>query len=392
MSEPSAAGAASVFLPFEPGIADAGRQHALTERYLLPALPQVQAFFFALRAHVDRTLQPAQPVKLGKPYPLGQCLEISQAVLRQLEPARLADVPLTEDEAAGLAAVSAFRDAGGMLRLVWGDLRGEFFQNAFQFGTLYLDVSNDTVNPAKPKVEILPFGQARLGAVRDFRHFATLAGRYWKHRVYPNHVLPELAPYCPLIHLAPDGMLSLKDCTEYMVGMARASQFAASEAVLADPPMPAWLFQAIMQALDGVACALPASAEEGRAHALRACGEYRAQGLHTGPRHAARLATAVHDVNRRLERACAAEPCTPPPEPVSVCIPAASAMPAPEKLSVNGMDFTYADLSEDARRHAAMVHAIDGKLAGLQRDISIHQQARTAYLEALARVLPVKGR
>jgi len=140
-----------VVLPFEPRIVDAARQTALSERYLLPALPELEAFFLAVRAHVDLTLEPVQPVKLGKTYPLGQCLEISLAVMRLLEQADLSTVPLSGAAVAGRAAFTAFRKAGGALRLVWGDLRGEFFQNAFQLGTLYLDVSNDTVTPTKPR-------------------------------------------------------------------------------------------------------------------------------------------------------------------------------------------------------------------------------------------------
>ncbi|MBY0239223.1 MAG: hypothetical protein K2X55_07910 [Burkholderiaceae bacterium] len=392
MSDSSVIGVADLPLPFEPCVADAARQRLLTERHLLPALPLVHAFFFALRAYVDRTLQPAQPVKLGKPYPLGQCLEISQAVLRQLAPECVAVVPLTGDEAAGLAAFNAFRQAGGMLRLVWGDLRGEFFQNAFQLGSLYLDVSNDTVNPAKPKVEILPFEQARLAAVADFRHFARLAARYWKHRVYPNHILPALAPYCPLIHLAPDGTLSLKDCSEYMVGMARAGRFAASEAVLADPPMPPWLFQYLAQALDGAPFPLPVSAQEGRAMALQTCADYRAQGRHAEPRHAAQLATVVHDANHRLVQVCGARPCIPPPDPLSVSIESVPAMQTVEKVTINGIDYLYAELSETARQQVDMVRAIDGKLADLQRDVAINQKARAAYIEALVQALPVQAR
>lgn len=258
--------------------------------------------------------------------------------MSQLAPECLAEVPLTDDEATGLAAFTAFRQEGGLLRLVWGDLRGEYFQNAFQMGTLYLDVSNDTVNPAKPKVEILPFEQARLAAVADFRHFARLAARYWKHRVYPNHILPALAPYCPLIHLAPDGTLSLKDCSEYMVGMARARQYAPSEAVLSDPPMPAWLFEYLAQALGSGPFSLPVSADEGRAMALRACGTYREEGWHAVPRHAAQLATVVHDANRRLAQTCGAKPCTPPADPLSVSVEGVPAMQTVEKISINGMD------------------------------------------------------
>jgi hypothetical protein len=65
LSGSSATGVADDILPYEPGVADAARQRVLTERHWLPALPLIHAFFFALRVHVDRTLPPAQLVKLG---------------------------------------------------------------------------------------------------------------------------------------------------------------------------------------------------------------------------------------------------------------------------------------------------------------------------------------
>lgn len=366
---------------------DLGRQMALSERYLLPALSQLEAFFLAIRSHVDLALEPAQPVKLGKAYPLGQCLEISQAVVRLLEQADLSAVRLSDAAIAGHAAFAAFRKAGGALRLVWGDLRGEFFQNAFQLGTLYLDVSNDTVTPTKPKVEILPFEQARLIPVADYRHFARISSRYWKHRVYPNHVLPELAPYCPLIHLTPDGVLSIKDCTEYMVGMTRAGRFAPSEDVLSDEPMPAALFQYIVQALGDVKLKLPRTAEEGRVMALRACREYRSKRWYAARHHGTKLVNATHELDLRLQRASTAQPYSATSELLPTPVKSEPAMNAPGKITINGTEFSTANMSEEARRNFDMVRAIDNKLAELQRDMEIHQAARNAYIDALVKSL-----
>jgi hypothetical protein len=380
-----------VALPFEPRIVDLARQTALSERHLLPSLSQLEAFFLAVRSHADLTLQPAQPVKLGKAYPLGQCLEISQAVMRLLEQGDLSALRLSDNALAGLATYAAFRKAGGALRLVWGDLRGEFFQNAFQLGILYLDVSNDTVTPTKPKVEILPFEQARLIPVADFRHFARISTRYWKHRVYPNHVLPELAPYCPLIHVTPDGQVSLKDCTEYMVGMTRAGRFAPSEDVLSDPPMPQALFQYIVQALGEVKLKVPRTAEEGRVMALRACREYRDKRWHATPPHGARFANMAHDMDRRLQQASTAKPYAAPPESPPTPVKSEPAMNAPGKITINGTEYNSANMSEEARRNFDMVRAIDEKLVQLQRDLEIHSAARNAYIEALVKSLSTGG-
>jgi hypothetical protein len=385
LSKRSILNVTDVLLPYEPRVADLGRQTALSERYLIPALPELEAFFLAIRAQADLRLEPAQPVKLGKAYPLGQCLEISLAVLRLLEQAEVSAVPLSAAAAAGHAAFSAFRKAGGALRLVWGDLRGEFFQNAFQLGTFYLDVSNDTVTRTKPKVEILPFEQSRLIPVADYRHFARISSRYWNHRVYPNHVLPELAPYCPLIHVAPDGHVSIKDCSEYMVDMTRAGRFAPSEDVLADPPMPAALFAYIVKSLGDVRS--PRTAEEGRVMALRACREYRDKRWYAARHHGAKLVKATHEIERRLQQASAVQPYIALSEPLPTPVKNEPAMNAPGKITINGTEFSSANMSDEARRNFDMVRAIDAKLVELQRDLEIHQAARNAYIEALVKSL-----
>jgi hypothetical protein len=387
LSKHSILNVTDVMLPFEPRIVDLGRQTVLSERHLLPALLELEAFFLAIRLHVDLTLERAQPVKLGKTYPLGQCLEISLAVMRLLEQGDVSAVRLSDAAVAGHKAFAAFRKAGGAFRLVWGDLRGEFFQNAFQLGTLYLDVSNDTVTPTKPKVEILPFEQARLIPIADYRHFARISSRYWKHRVYPNHVLPELAPYCPLIHLAADGVLSIMDCTEYMVGMTRAGRFAPSEEVLSDQPMPAALFQYIVQALGEVKLTLPRTAEEGRVMALRACREYRSKRCYAVPRHGAKLVMATHEINRSLLHASTAQPYVAPSEPPPAPVKSGAGMNASGKITINGTEFSAAAMSEEARRNFDMVRVIDEKLVELQRDLEIHQAARNAYIEALVKSL-----
>lgn len=385
MSKRAILNVTDVLLPYEPRVADLVRQTALSERHLMPVLPELEAFFLAIRAHVDLTLELAQPVKLGKAYPLGQCLEISLAVLRMLEQAHVPVVPLSGAAAAGHAAFCAFRKAGGALRLVWGDLRGEFFQNAFQLGTFYLDVSNDTVTRTKPKVEILPFEQSRLIPVADYRHFARISSRYWNHRVYPNHVLPELAPYCPLIHVTPDGLVSIKDCSEYMVDMTRAGRFAPSEEVLAGQPMPAALFDYIAKALGNVK--LPRTAEEGRVMALRACREYREKRWYAARHHGAKLVKTTHEFERRLQQASTAQPYIAPSEPIPTPVKSEPAMNAPGKITINGTEFSSANMSDEARRNFDMVRAIDTKLVELQRDVEIHHAARNAYIEALVKSL-----
>lgn len=384
----STAAARHVPLPNEPRVFDPVRQAALTERYLLPVLAELEAFFLAVRAHVDPALQRLQPSKLGKAYPLGQCLEISKAVQRELQQLQPATLGLSPSGAAGYAAFTAFRKAGGECRQVWGDLRGEFFQNAFQLGSLYLDVSNDTVTPTKPKVEILPFAEARFVPIADFRHFARIATRYWQHRIYPNHVLPELAPYCPLIHVTATGGVMVCEGTHYMVAMAQAGRFEPSESVLGEQPMPDALFKSVRAALAETGQSMPATPEEGRAMALRACREHRRKRWYVS-RHRVDLAIrTAQEINRTLGRLAISLAPTGLSQQSQLSMEEGRIMSAPEKVQINGTEYKLSDLSEQARQQLNMVRASDARLAELQRDLAITQTARSAYVAELAKLLP----
>jgi hypothetical protein len=371
-------------LPNEPGALPSVGQAILSERLLLPALPALEAFFLAVRALVDPALERAQPVKLGKPYPLGQCLEITQAVQQRL--GRAQALPLGDMAAQGRAALTAFLAAGGALRQVWGDLRGEFFQNAFQLGSLYIDVSNDTVTPTKPKVEILPFHQARFIPIRDFGHFSQIARRYWGDEIHPNHVLPELAPYCPLVHISPQGLVQLRDATGYIVALATTGRFGPSEAVLRSPAMPEAAFDAVARGLQGRKLKLASSAEAGRAQALRLCREYRAKRWHQSQAQTTRIVLAVQQANLRLAQWHASGSLAFLPQPNTATFTNPHPMPT---IKIDNIDHDLDTLSQDAKAQLQSIQFVDQELARLQAQMAAMQTARNAYVSALKAALPL---
>ncbi len=285
-------------LPNEPRVPDRARQQALTERFLMPAVPALEAFFLHLRAGLDQVLPARQPLKQGRPYPLGQCLEITMAAQRQLaafDPRTLPPVA-----AAGHAALLAFLSQGGDARMVWGDLRGTYFQNAMLFGTLYVDVANDTVVPDKPKVEIKPLAAADFRPIEDFAHYARLAASYWRARILPNHVLPALAPYCPLIVATPGGKVRVEPTSNYMLALTQAKRFRPSEAALDVDPIDPALFDLLAGRLARSGQVVARDPVAGRAAALDACGRYRTEGRHDRDSHRQALVAALLEVNELL--------------------------------------------------------------------------------------------
>ncbi|MGE4123847.1 MAG: hypothetical protein AB7E59_01110 [Pusillimonas sp.] len=410
-------------LPNEPRIYNLPQESELTVKYLFPAINDIYACFLALRLQLDPILRQAQPVKLGKPYPLGQCLEISLAVQRALRTQSPDGLPVSA--ARGLRAIQAFMKAGGSFRQVWGDLRGQFFQNAFLLGTLYVDVSNDTVTPTKPKVEIMPFDQAGFVPIRDFEHFSELAQRYWNDRVFPNHVLPELAPWCPLVHVSSEGRVRLHDATHYMLGMTTSQGFEPSETVLRQPAMADDLFRHIQACLSDSTHALlkdntlamAANAIEGRTQALQNCRAYRARRLHKGAHHIGRMVTAVKQVNTLLaghpftqvadDTTAVSEIGLPEPamtqthevqthgQAASVAAGAGAGagavddapstpQTAPPDTHFNPLTADLNTLPPEARAHAEGLRFVEAELHRLNAMVAALQVARQGYLDALS--------
>ncbi|WP_067102641.1 hypothetical protein [Marinomonas atlantica] len=255
-------------LPNEPRIVDPKLQGRLTDEYLSEYQPQIEQLFTELRRQLNVHLRNAKPIKLGKAYPLGQCLEISQAfevAFAQLEPSKLS----TPEHVIAFQAIKAFIAAGGEFRQVWGDLRGEYFQNAFLLGSWYVDVANDTVDRNKPSVEVLPFAESGLRPIQNFAHFAVIAKRYWGAASLPNIVYPELAPYVPLIILQPNAGPQLHGMFDYMIALTQRSEFAMSEQAISELSFPEHLYEAFAAGGDQ-------SIEQARSLALKACQKARA--------------------------------------------------------------------------------------------------------------------
>lgn len=298
---PPAALPVAGLLPNQPALA-VGRQQTLTQQHLLPALPALEAYLLALREQIDPPLRQHKPIKLGKPYPLGQCLEICKAMQAAWRAGP--QQPLAPLAQQGADAFSAFTRAGGSVRQVWGDLRGCYFQNAFQWGGLYVDVANDTVTATKPKIELLPLEDSGLCAIRDFRHYAAVAARYWQGELVPNHLLPGLAPYFPWLHLRPSGQASLCDASDYMLALAMRGQFHPSETVLADAPVAPALFAHLHAALHaGGVAGLAESPAAGRQAALANCRHYRAKRWHLQPHSRQRALQQLAGIQAVLARA-----------------------------------------------------------------------------------------
>jgi len=247
-------------------------QAALTRRFLTPALAELEATFLALRAKTDRVLEAQAAARRDKPYPYGYCLEITLDVFAGLRAwSEAADSP-------GTRALKAFLKNGGEARPVWGVLRGRYFQNAMRLGALYVDVANDSVDPRKAKVEILPMEDSGLELVRDGAHFADIAESYWGVRAYANTALPSLAPLFPIILVDPEERVLLHSRASYMMRLFGSDGFRRSERWLGEgPPPPPHIVEKLRAACPEDIRA--ANRAFGAAAAVDACRKLRASGV-----------------------------------------------------------------------------------------------------------------
>lgn len=196
-----------------------------------------------LRLEADLELVPKLPDFLGKTYPQGRCKEIRDAVFDRLQEAvQHADTP-------GLKLLQQRLLAGGTLEKVWGSLRDTYFQNAMVIDGWYFDVANDTVNPNKPRVEVLPLCESGFSKITSFLQFKLIAERYWNVQVYRNTICPELAPFLPFVFV--DRRRSwIGEASNDMLAVAMTTQFRSVAEVwpcIADLPQD--LFEHWQQAL-----------------------------------------------------------------------------------------------------------------------------------------------
>lgn len=259
------------FLPQEirPITAD---QQRLTDKHLKPAAADIEFLLYRIRRDIDKDLQPKFPEQNGKAYPYGRCLEISDLFMAKLR------VKLNGKEPhRGLRALRAFLAGGGRIDWVWGALRETYFQNAFQVGAWYVDVSNDTVTVTKPAVEILPLKDASFIAIQGIDHFAKIAKNYWGAETYVNDLVPSLAPIFPMLLRFPSGQIEISSPTNYMVDYFRRDQFVQSEDFLArGESLPQEVWQAVWNALPVEERAPDAAA--GRRLGVAACEADRTAG------------------------------------------------------------------------------------------------------------------
>lgn len=214
-------------------------QEALTASLLRPAMPWIIDLLGRLRRETDAWVAAASSRPEG--YPVGFCAVIRDRVC------------------AGLLREPAIRDlvARGLgLRPVFVILKDRYFQNAIQFGNLYIDVANDSVDPTKPWLEWKAVRDVPYENVGDLTTLARIAASYHRCSVYPNTFFPLVAPMVPFLAVFEDGRLGLLHFQDGGFLKDLAAGFPHLRAWLAGPahdlpPLPDAHARSLAAACDG---------------------------------------------------------------------------------------------------------------------------------------------
>ncbi|MCR9177388.1 MAG: hypothetical protein NXI19_15450 [Alphaproteobacteria bacterium] len=181
-------------------------QSALTRIHFAPIWREIQQDLEVLRREADAAIlsQIGQSggLRSGRHggYPHGYCKPIRDFTLQRLLTPTSADIGRP-----ACAAITRFREAGGLVKGIWGVQKDRYFQNAIQVGDLWFDLANDTVDTTRPPVEILPFAEAQFSEIKSFERYATIAESYWGLTAVPNRYLRGLAASFPVLLYGPTG-------------------------------------------------------------------------------------------------------------------------------------------------------------------------------------------
>ncbi|MBC8009522.1 MAG: hypothetical protein H7067_05455, partial [Burkholderiales bacterium] len=202
-----------------------------TRRHLLPRIDAILARLAAHRAAVDEVfakkragLGATATTTAGEAplirYPIGFCSAIRDQVFERL---------LDDREFHALVGPEV------VFKKIFVLLKGRYFQNALQLGNLYVDVANDTVDLAKPKLEWLRIDEVDYENADDWPAVAAVGRRYYEIELYPNFLFPLAFPAAPYFAIRASGRIDFFQAQDLVFLKDLGDGFRRARALLDDP-------------------------------------------------------------------------------------------------------------------------------------------------------------
>lgn len=174
-------------------------------------------------------------------FPVGECLIITKIVLSLFN-----DDTLVKGKE-GFSILREFIGSGGNFHIIWGGIRGVFFQTAFQAGNYYIDVANNTVDHTKPKIVHFYLNESGFQGIESYDDYIPIKSGYHHVNIYLNNCFPGLLPYYPLLVASElDGQLAV-DTSLYMARLNIETCFQTVTDAILSPRLEKTLDDAVLE-------------------------------------------------------------------------------------------------------------------------------------------------
>lgn len=208
-------------------------QEAPTRRRLLP---QIDAILDRLRVHRAAVDDGFEKKRLDLGANAGAAAVVGEALLANY-PVGFCSV-IRDQVFERLVADRDFHALIGpeiVLKKIFVLLKGRYFQNALQLGNLYVDVANDTVDTAKPKLEWARIEEVDFQNADDWPSVAAVGRRYYGLELYPNLLFPLAFPAAPYFAVRASGRIDLFQAQDLVFLKDLGDDFRRVRSLLDDP-------------------------------------------------------------------------------------------------------------------------------------------------------------
>jgi len=219
-------------------------QLQLTRQYITPNVQLFERAFYEWRAALDDVWKHGSTTKVSAQknvflqyavslhkkvylksyvdnYPIGMCFNITKIAFEYIHRFEF------KSRQSPFYPIKEFVDAGGIFKVIWGEVRHEVFQTALQIGNWCFDTANDTVIESKPKVLCFTFDapECEFYSIISMNQYLDIVQPYHQCKMYINNIFPALLPYFPLIQELSNGKLSLvnSDYVRYLMKLENFS-------------------------------------------------------------------------------------------------------------------------------------------------------------------------
>jgi hypothetical protein len=97
------------------------------------------------------------------------------------------------------SSLSQISDLGVVVKEVYGILNSSVFHSLIQIGDHILDVSQDALNKDNYPIKITHIDKIDFKQINSYIQMFEIMEKYWGFEIFPNHIIPQVAPILPYL-------------------------------------------------------------------------------------------------------------------------------------------------------------------------------------------------